>query len=98
MEFTTPPPMPPPGTNIIVTFPAERVLHVAINRPDKYNALQSSDSFAMDALWTWYENEPTMRCAILGTTTQKAWCSGGDLKELVSIPVERSGGSMEVVG
>lgn len=81
--FTKPP--PPMGESAIrISFPSEHVLHVAIDRPDKFNALRAIDSFAMDEIWEWYESEPSLRCAILGTTNHKAWCAGGDLKELVS--------------
>ncbi|BEJ00194.1 hypothetical protein CcaverHIS631_0500510 [Cutaneotrichosporon cavernicola] len=76
---------PPPSTDeaaIRISFPAEHVLHVAIDRPDKFNALRAVDSFTMDEIWEWYESEPSLRCAILGTTNPKAWCAGGDLKEL----------------
>ncbi|CAK9781755.1 enoyl-CoA hydratase [Cutaneotrichosporon oleaginosum] len=76
---------PPPSLGesaIRVSFPAEHVLHVAIDRPDKFNALRAIDSFAMDDIWEWYESEPSLRCAILGTTNPRAWCAGGDLKEL----------------
>lgn len=78
---------PPPSTGescVVLSFPAEYVMHVALNRPDKFNALRSIDSFTLDAIWDWYEKEPSMRCAIMGTTSRKAWCAGGDLKELVS--------------
>lgn len=78
---------PPPSTGescVVLSFPAEYVMHVALNRPDKFNALRSIESFTLDAIWDWYEKEPSLRCAIMGTTSRKAWCAGGDLKELVS--------------
>lgn len=82
--FATPPPTT--GESAIrLSFPSDHVMHVAMDRPDKFNALRSIDSFTMDAIWDWYEKEPSMRCAILGTTSRKAWCAGGDLKELVSV-------------
>lgn len=79
--FSTP---APSHETLRVSFPAPHVLHVALDRPDKFNALRAEDSFALDALWNWYESEPSLRCAILGTTSNRAWCAGGDLKELVS--------------
>ncbi|KAH6955597.1 ClpP/crotonase-like domain-containing protein [Fusarium avenaceum] len=37
-------------------------------------------SFELDRLWRWYDNEPTLRCAII-TGTGRAFCAGADLKE-----------------
>lgn len=81
--FNNPPPTPGDAA-VRISFPAEHVLHVALDRPDKFNALRAVDSFALHDIWDWYESEPSLRCAILGTTNHKAWCAGGDLKELVS--------------
>lgn len=84
MPFKTQPPATPADGQIIISFPAEHILHVALNRPRKWNALGSVENEALDKIWNWYESEPSMRCAILGTTSEKAFCAGGDLIEMVS--------------
>jgi enoyl-CoA hydratase/carnithine racemase len=84
ITFNTPPPAIPADAHVLISFPAPHVLHVAFNRPAKWNALTAMDNRTLDAVWTWYEAEPSLRCAVLGTTDRKAWCAGGDLKELVS--------------
>jgi len=83
MRFTTPPPAIPAEAEFIISFPTEHVLHVAFDRPSKLNALTVLASRALDRVWDWYETEPTLRCAILGSTSARAWCTGGDLKDLV---------------
>lgn len=86
MPFQTQPPQTPADAHIVVTFPAEHILHVALNRPKQWNALNAVTNEALDKLWDWYEAEPSMRCAIMGTTTERAFCAGGDLIEIVRIP------------
>lgn len=83
MAFTTPPPTLGADAHVLISFPAPHVLHVALNRPDKWNALTANDNHTLDKIWTWYEKEPELRVAILGTTSRRAFCAGGDLKELV---------------
>lgn len=83
MEHRSPLPALPEDAHFVVSFPAPHILHVALNRPAKFNALTAQDNHLLDTIWTWYEKEPQLRVAILGTTTRKAFCAGGDLKELV---------------
>lgn len=83
MPFKTPPPTTPADANYILSFPAEHVLHVALDRPKQWNAINAATNAALDTLWDWYEAEPSLRCAILGTTSERAFCAGGDLIEIV---------------
>ncbi|POS68979.1 enoyl-CoA hydratase [Diaporthe helianthi] len=71
---------PPPVPDVITSFPAPHVLLVTINRPDALNAIPSTNHVLYDALWRWYDSQPTLRCAIL-TGTGRAFCAGADLKE-----------------
>lgn len=75
--LTSPPP-PVPYTD--VTFPTPQILLVTLNRPKQLNAIPSTSHPLFDALWKWYDNQPTLRCAVL-TGTGRAFCAGADLKE-----------------
>lgn len=82
-QFARPPPAIP--NNIaILSYPYPNVLHVALNRPKAYNAMNREFNNTLAAVFDWYENEPSLRVAILGSTNPKAWCAGADLKEWVS--------------
>lgn len=72
-----------PDDIIKVSFPADNILHVAMNRPKQYNAMNQTLEKTMDAVFDWFEAEPALYVAILGSTNQKAWCAGQDLKEMV---------------
>lgn len=75
--LTSPPPSVP---DTITSFPAPHVFLVTLNRPNALNAIPSTNHSLFDALWRWYDSEPTLRCAIL-TGTGRAFCAGADLKE-----------------
>lgn len=75
--LTSPPPSVP---NTLVTFPTPQILLVTLNRPKQLNAVPSTSHPLFDALWRWYDGQPTLRCAVL-TGTGRAFCAGADLKE-----------------
>lgn len=77
--FTTPPPALPP--TILLSFPAPRILLVTLNRPSRLNALPTSHHPLLSSLWTWYDAEPTLRCAVLTGAGPRAFCAGADLVE-----------------
>lgn len=75
--LTSPPPTVP---NTLVTFPTPQILLVTLNRPKQLNAIPTTSHRLFDALWRWYDAQPTLRCAIL-TGTGRAFCAGADLKQ-----------------
>lgn len=76
-NLTTP---PPPVPNTLLSFPTPQILLVTINRPKQLNAIPTTSHPLFDALWRWYDAQPSLRCAIL-TGTGRAFCAGADLKE-----------------
>ena len=75
--FTTAPPDVP---DVVVTSPAPHVLLVTLNRPQQLNALRREMHYRLDKLWTWFDAEPALRCAVI-TGKGRAFCAGADLKE-----------------
>lgn len=75
--LTTP---PPPQTFALLTFPTPSILLVTFNRPRVLNCIDSTGNHELDVLFTWYDSEPTLRCAIV-TGAGRAFCAGADLKE-----------------
>ncbi|KAK6082657.1 enoyl-CoA hydratase/isomerase [Seiridium cupressi] len=75
---TTPPPVP----DTTVAFPADyhHVMLVTLNRPDALNAIPRPQHYALERLWDWYDDEPSLRVAVI-TGTGRAFCAGADLKE-----------------
>lgn len=71
---------PPPVPDTLVSFPAPHVLLVTLNRPKQLNCIPRPQHFALERLWDWYDEEPTLRCAVI-TGTGRAFCAGADLKE-----------------
>jgi len=56
---------------------------LTINRPETRNALSREVRDGLLAAWDRFEREPALRVAILTGTGDKAFCAGGDLKEMV---------------
>lgn len=76
-SFVTPVPDVP---NVLVSFPTKHIMLVTLNRPKQLNAIPRPQQFALDELWQWYDDEPSLRCAVI-TGAGRAFCAGADLKE-----------------
>ena len=73
---------PPQNESLILSFPAPHILVVTINREKAMNSIPFSVHWAMHALFTWFDNEPDLRCAVITGKGKKALCAGQDLIEL----------------
>lgn len=56
---------------------------ITINRPEQRNCLNKEVREGLFAAFARFENDPTLRIAILTGAGDKAFCAGGDLKEMV---------------
>jgi acetyl-CoA C-acetyltransferase len=56
------------------------VLEVALNRPERLNALHSAAHFELHEIWNEYERDEELWVAILTGAGDRAFCSGNDLK------------------
>ncbi len=56
---------------------------LTIDRPEQRNCLSAEVREGLRAGWTRFENDPALRVAILTGAGEKAFCAGGDLKEMV---------------
>ncbi|KAJ5621227.1 hypothetical protein N7528_006010 [Penicillium herquei] len=81
----------PPQNDAIVSFPAPHVMLVVFNRPQVLNAMTSSAQYDLESLFSWYDNEPSLRCAII-TGAGRAFCAGMDLKEWNQTNARRANG------
>lgn len=58
---------------------------ITLNRPEARNALGRDIREGLFAAWDRFENDPKLRVAILTGAGDKAFCAGGDLKEMVDL-------------
>jgi enoyl-CoA hydratase/carnithine racemase len=56
---------------------------ITLNRPESRNALSKEIRAGLFAAWDRFEGDPALRIAILTGSGDKAFCAGGDLKEMV---------------
>lgn len=62
---------------------ADGIAIITINRPETRNCLSLEVREGLFAAWDRFENDPACRVAILTGAGEKAFCAGGDLKEMV---------------
>ncbi|HEY6640956.1 enoyl-CoA hydratase/isomerase family protein [Povalibacter sp.] len=56
---------------------------ITLNRPEQRNALIRDIRDGLFSAWDRFERDPKLRVAILTGSGDKAFCAGGDLKEMV---------------
>lgn len=61
----------------------EGIALITINRPEQRNALSKEVRDGLRAAWSRFEADDQARIAILTGSGDKAFCAGGDLKEMV---------------
>lgn len=72
----------PPATPIYeLSYPAPFVLLVTINREKALNAITLQGHWEGERLWQWFDDEPSLRVAVVTGKGKKAFCCGQDLKE-----------------
>jgi len=62
---------------------ADGIAIITLNRPDTRNALSKEIREGLFAAWERFESDPALRVAILTGSGDKAFCAGGDLKEMM---------------
>ena len=72
---------------IKISYPSPSILLVTMDRG--YNMLNMDMQHSLSNLWKWYDNTPSLRCAVI-TGSSKAFCAGADLKEWLE--TRQSGG------
>jgi len=61
---------------------------ITLNRPEARNALGKDIRQGLFAAWERFESDPKLRVAILTGSGDKAFCAGGDLKEMTETHLE----------
>jgi enoyl-CoA hydratase len=61
---------------------------VTLNRPESRNALGKDIRSGLFAAWDRFERDPALRIAILTASGDKAFCAGGDLKEMTELRLQ----------
>jgi enoyl-CoA hydratase/carnithine racemase len=80
--------------NPVKTERIEGVLVVTLDRPERLNALDRACHDALDSIWTDYDADPSLRCAIITGAGDRAFCAGSDLKaygEVAKITLPENG-------
>lgn len=73
---------PPKVNGCTITFPAEHIMLVTISRPKQMNSVNHMMNWEIENLFSWYDGEPSLRCAVVTGEGSKAFCAGSDLIEI----------------
>lgn len=72
---------PPSTPTYILSYPAQYVLLITINRPKAMNSLPYAAHWEADTLLQWFDSEPSLRVAVITGAGDKAFSAGQDLIE-----------------
>ncbi|KAH8704744.1 putative carnitinyl-CoA dehydratase [Talaromyces proteolyticus] len=72
---------PPSSQYYLLSYPAPHVLLVTINREKHRNALNYDAHWDAEAIFRWFDKEPSLRVAVITGKGAKAFCAGQDLIE-----------------
>lgn len=72
---------PPSSSSFILTYPKPNILLVTINRENAMNSIPSFAHWDAEAIFAWFDKEPSLRVAIITGAGKKAFCAGQDLIE-----------------
>lgn len=69
---------------VLVDARDDGIAVITLNRPETRNCLTSEVREGLQAAWDRVEHDPALRIAILTGAGDRAFCAGGDLKEMVA--------------
>ena len=72
---------PPATPTYILSYPSDHIILITINRPRAMNSLPYESHWEAAALLDWFDNEPSLRVAVITGAGDKAFCAGQDLIE-----------------
>lgn len=61
---------------------------ITLNQPQTRNALSKEIRSGLFAAWERFERDPALRVAVLTAAGDKAFCAGGDLKEMTELRLQ----------
>ncbi|EME38169.1 hypothetical protein DOTSEDRAFT_75984 [Dothistroma septosporum NZE10] len=73
---------PPPCDGVEVSFPEAGIMLVTLSRLKQMNSITHTMNWQIENLFDWYDDQPSLRVAIITGSGLKAFCAGSDLKEI----------------
>jgi enoyl-CoA hydratase/carnithine racemase len=72
---------PPSSKSFLLSYPIPFVLQVTINRERAMNSIDSAGHWEAEGIFDWYDQEPSLRVAIITGIGKRSFCAGADLIE-----------------
>lgn len=80
---------PPQVDDCLLDFSIPHILVVTINRPQRMNSIPYALHWQLDALWSFLDDEESLRVGIITGAGTKAFCAGSDLIEIEKVNAEK---------
>lgn len=88
--------VPEHGEELVVSFPAPKVLQLRLNRPKQLNAMTETLEADLRALLDWFEDETSLWVVVI-TGTGRIFCAGQDLKNWLATKGTRNSPSDRIL-
>jgi len=96
IQSTLESPPPPSSETFLMSYPAENILLVTINRPRAMNSIPMLGHWEAHKIFQWFDDEPSLRVAIITGAGEKAFCAGQDLIERGKISKDSTSPFMQI--
>ena len=69
----------------LLTENRDGALWATFNRPEVFNSISTRMACELDEMWEWARSDSAIRLVVLTGAGDRAFCSGGDLKQLIPL-------------
>lgn len=76
--------IPPRCDGVEISYPTSQIMLVTLSRPKQMNSVTHTMNWQLDALFNWFDEEQSLRVAVITGSGPKAFCAGSDLLEIES--------------
>ncbi|CZT22990.1 related to enoyl-CoA hydratase [Ramularia collo-cygni] len=76
--------VPPRCDGVTISYPEAQIMLVTLSRTKQMNSVTHTMNWQLESLFNWFDQEPSLRVAVITGSGTKAFCAGSDLLEIES--------------
>jgi enoyl-CoA hydratase/carnithine racemase len=74
--------IPPHCDGVEISYPTPQIMLVTLSRPKQMNSVTHTMNWQLESLFNWFDEESSLRVAVMTGSGSKAFCAGSDLLEI----------------